>query len=158
MSCPVCLENINDDEVRDLTCGHFLCAICLPKLQKMDCPLCRTSLIPADVKTLIDTFNEITEVLEYAIASVQMILATKHICLCTLGNISEDLIEMDPGIKALTKLFEEIQILPSQSSLCKQYVVKRYNYVSRTVIVDHMVTAMVVRNKVLYLQDNNRHE
>ncbi len=39
MECPVCFENIQD--TIPLSCGHWVCRICIVKSEKIKCPLCR---------------------------------------------------------------------------------------------------------------------
>ena len=51
LSCPVCLEEYNDSDVRPTTlhCGHSLCIKCLTKIKDVNpndqhCPICRTTI------------------------------------------------------------------------------------------------------------------
>ena len=45
--CSVCLEEIMEDDICHLNCGHEFCSPCLNKLftmNKIDCPLCRRDI------------------------------------------------------------------------------------------------------------------
>ena len=42
MECPVCVETILDSI--PLSCGHWVCRICIVKSGKMSCPLCRKNI------------------------------------------------------------------------------------------------------------------
>lgn len=42
--CCVCLETFEGHIRCQTPCGHFLCAHCLYKIRKAECPLCRASL------------------------------------------------------------------------------------------------------------------
>lgn len=42
MSCPICFNNYNKDYIPIiLTCGHTFCKVCIKKLNKIICPICR---------------------------------------------------------------------------------------------------------------------
>jgi hypothetical protein len=51
--CPVCLENINDDEY--LSCGHYVHKCCVIKSKKTCCPMCKkeVELEIADIKQML---------------------------------------------------------------------------------------------------------
>ena len=45
--CPICLENIETEDISRLHCDHELCKPCLDTLftmNKIDCPLCRRDI------------------------------------------------------------------------------------------------------------------
>jgi hypothetical protein len=47
IQCPICLEEIEDDDISLLDCDHELCKPCLDTLftmNKIDCPLCRRDI------------------------------------------------------------------------------------------------------------------
>jgi hypothetical protein len=59
MECPVCLEPKRDIPL--LACGHPLCEVCLPRLNRRICPLCRHQIDDDHIRNEQDTHDVLWE-------------------------------------------------------------------------------------------------
>jgi hypothetical protein len=60
MECPICYEISAVDNCRQLQCPHSICKLCLGKLQRHICPLCRAPFNFSHEYSTHDNDNELT--------------------------------------------------------------------------------------------------
>ena len=63
MDCRICMEDeIEENLIIELHCGHDLCSNCLEKLVLNQCPFCRTKINNCDNKKEIDNYYLLIEI------------------------------------------------------------------------------------------------
>jgi hypothetical protein len=114
--CPVCLQDITDDDEITLSCTHTFHKTCMtstcnmPQFDnktKCNCPLCRRQLTVKDLATLGIYINTITEFKEYVNTKLEAKYSrTPSVALSVLMNVLEEFIGTPPSYFISGKILE----------------------------------------------------